>query len=84
VDLWSNPGDIVFTPFLGIGSEVWAAVQAGRRGIGFELKETYFRQAKVNMTREMIGAETGALEQFAAGEQPSVAENDDADLEAAS
>lgn len=51
IDLWSNPDDIVFTPFLGIGSEVWAAVHSGRRGIGFELKDKYFKQACLNMTR---------------------------------
>ena len=43
--LWSNPGDVVLTPYLGVGSEVYAAVCAGRRGIGIELKETYYRQA---------------------------------------
>jgi len=61
IDLWSNPGDIVFTPFLGIGSEVWAAVQSGRRGLGFELKDKYFRQATVNMTRNPENAESDAL-----------------------
>lgn len=48
IDLWSNPGDIVLTPFLGVGSEVWGAIMSGRRGIGFEIKEKYFAQAKVN------------------------------------
>jgi DNA modification methylase len=43
--LWTNPGDIVFTPFLGIGSEVYQAVKTKRRGIGIELKESYFNQA---------------------------------------
>jgi DNA modification methylase len=43
--LWTNPGDIVFTPFLGIGSEVYQAVKMGRRGIGIELKPSYFEQA---------------------------------------
>jgi hypothetical protein len=47
--LWSNPGDIVLTPFMGVGSEVYAAVSAGRRGVGIELKDTYFRQAIKNM-----------------------------------
>jgi len=47
--LWSNPGDIVLTPFMGVGSEVYSAVRAGRRGIGIELKETYFRQAVANL-----------------------------------
>ena len=47
--LWSNPGDTVITPFLGIGSEVYAAVEMGRRGIGIELKPSYFRQAVKNL-----------------------------------
>lgn len=45
----SNPGEIVFTPFMGIGSEVFGAVRLGRKGIGVELKPTYFEQAKRNM-----------------------------------
>lgn len=49
VDLWSTPGDTVLTPFLGIGSEVWAAVNMGRRGVGFELKPSYFAQAARNL-----------------------------------
>jgi DNA modification methylase len=47
--LWSNPGDTVLTPFMGVGSEIYSAVRAGRRGIGIELKETYFRQAVKNL-----------------------------------
>lgn len=47
--LWSNPGDVVLTPFMGVGSEVYSAVRAGRRGIGVELKDTYFRQAVANL-----------------------------------
>lgn len=49
IDLWSNPGDVVLTPFLGIGSEVYCAVKMGRRGIGIELKPSYFRQAAKNI-----------------------------------
>ncbi len=49
IDLWSNPGDVVLTPFLGIGSEVYAAVEMGRRGLGIELKPSYFAQAKRNI-----------------------------------
>lgn len=45
LDMWSNPGDTVLTPFMGIGSEAYAAVTKGRRGVGIELKETYYRQA---------------------------------------
>lgn len=42
IRLWSNPGDLVFTPFAGIGTEVYEAVRLGRRGLGFELKPEYF------------------------------------------
>jgi hypothetical protein len=49
IDLWSNPGDTVFTPFLGIGSEVYAAVEMGRMGMGIELKPSYFAQAVKNL-----------------------------------
>ena len=47
--LWSNPGEIVLTPFLGVGSEVYAAVINNRRGIGMELKPSYYRQALKNI-----------------------------------
>jgi DNA modification methylase len=47
--LWSNPGEVVFTPFMGVGSEVYGAVLNGRRGVGCELKTSYFRQAVKNM-----------------------------------
>ena len=48
IDLWTNPGDVVLTPFLGIGSEAYVALQKGRKAIGIELKESYFRQAVAN------------------------------------
>jgi DNA modification methylase len=47
--LWSNPGDTVLTPFMGVGSEVYGAVKNGRRGIGIELKPSYYRQAVANL-----------------------------------
>jgi hypothetical protein len=47
--LWSNPGETVLTPFMGVGSEVYAAVRAGRRGVGVELKPSYYRQAVKNV-----------------------------------
>jgi DNA modification methylase len=46
--IWTNPGDTVFTPFAGIGSEVYVALQEGRKGIGVELKPKYFEVAKRN------------------------------------
>ena len=47
--LWSNPGETVFTPFMGVGSEVYAALCSGRRAIGVELKPSYYRQALKNI-----------------------------------
>jgi len=49
VVLRSNPGEIVFTPFMGVGSEVFGAVMNDRKGVGVELKESYYRQAIKNM-----------------------------------
>ena len=49
--LRSNPGEVVFTPFMGVGSEVYGAVLNGRKGIGVELKPTYFEQAIRNLER---------------------------------
>lgn len=49
VSLWSNPNDIVLTPFMGIGSEVYQSILLGRKGIGFELKESYFKEAVKNV-----------------------------------
>jgi DNA modification methylase len=49
VVLRSNPGETVFTPFMGVGSEVYSPVVLGRRGVGAELKESYFRQAVKNV-----------------------------------
>lgn len=49
IHLYSNKGDTVFTPFMGIGSEVYQAVKMGRKGVGFELKESYYSIAKGNV-----------------------------------
>lgn len=49
VILWSNTGDTILTPFMGVGSEVYGAVLNGRRAIGVELKQSYFRQAVLNL-----------------------------------
>lgn len=47
--LWSNPGKTVLTPFMGVGSEVYAAVCAGRKAVGVELKPSYYRQSEKNI-----------------------------------
>jgi len=56
--LWSNPGDLVFSPFTGIGSEGFCAVKAKRRFIGAELKESYFRQACGNLEKAASESES--------------------------
>jgi DNA modification methylase len=49
VELYSNPGELVLTPYMGVGSEVYSPVSLGRKGIGIELKESYYKQAIENM-----------------------------------
>jgi DNA modification methylase len=71
VQLWTNPGETVFTPFMGVGSEVYGAVKAGRRGVGVELKPSYFRQAVKNLEHAAsiaAGFETKQVSLF--GESP--------------
>lgn len=55
IELWTNPGDIVLSPFAGIGSEGHVALQLGRRFIGVELKESYYQQASINLSRAVGG-----------------------------
>ena len=54
IHLYTNPGDVVLTPFMGIGSEVYQAVKMNRKGIGFELKESYFDMAKKNIASVVV------------------------------
>jgi DNA modification methylase len=49
VELYSNPNEVVLTPFMGVGSEVYSPVSMGRKAIGIELKDSYFKQAILNM-----------------------------------
>ena len=49
IDLWTNPGDTVLTPFAGIGSELYVAVEMGRKAVGVELKSSYYQQAVRNL-----------------------------------
>lgn len=62
ITLWSNKGDTVLTPFLGIGSEVYEAVRLGRFGVGFELKDSYFNEAIKNV--KAMEAEKGQASIF--------------------
>lgn len=63
--MWSNPGDVVLSPFAGIGSEGHVALQEGRKFVGIELKDSYWRQASRHL--ESVEAQT-ALPMFAAAE----------------
>lgn len=54
--LWSNPKEVVLTPFMGVGSEVYGAVRAGRKGVGVELKPSYYRQAIKNLEAASVEA----------------------------
>lgn len=50
VTLWSNEGETVLTPFMGVGSEVYSPVSMGRKAIGIELKDSYYKQASINLS----------------------------------
>jgi hypothetical protein len=54
IRLWSNPGDVVLSPFTGIGSEGYVALQEGRRFVGAELKASYYRQAVKNLAEASV------------------------------
>lgn len=49
VEMYTNPGEVVLTPFMGVGSEVYSPVSLGRRAIGIELKDGYYKQARINL-----------------------------------
>jgi DNA modification methylase len=49
IKLWSNPGELVLTPFMGIGSEAYQAILLGRRAVGIELKDSYYAVAVKNL-----------------------------------
>lgn len=62
IELWTNPGDIVLTPFMGIGSEAYMAVKMGRKAIGVELKDSYYRQAVANVKEALNNKQTDLFE----------------------
>ena len=69
--LWSNPGEVVLTPFMGVGSEVYGAVINGRKGVGIELKPSYYRQAVKNLAAAENHTTEADLFTDAAGDQPT-------------
>lgn len=66
IDLWTNPGDVVLSPFGGIGSEGYVALEMGRKYVGVELKTSYFRQAAKNLAnyKTSCGTLLEGLEDF--------------------
>lgn len=62
LELYTNPGEVVISPFLGIGTDVAVAVEMGRRGVGFELKASYFRQSVEHVKRVEPGAKGQQLD----------------------
>jgi DNA modification methylase len=70
IKLYSNPGETVLTPFMGIGSEAYQAVRFGRKAVGIELKESYFKTAVKNLTR----IESQRLDLFSFAENNDVIE----------
>ena len=71
IRLWSNPGDVVLSPFMGIGSEGWGALRAGRKFIGVELKDSYFRTAVKNLRQAEADSSIGSLFDVAEVEEPA-------------
>lgn len=86
--LWSNEGDVLLTPFMGVGSEVFGAVSMGRRGLGVELKPSYFRQSKRNIASAVEANKNGKPAElfnpprFVSDEELSEAEEIESDMEA--
>lgn len=66
INLWSNPGDIVWSPFMGIASEGYVALQEKRRFIGAELKKSYYEQAARNLKKASDGSQVDLLDMLAA------------------
>jgi DNA modification methylase len=66
VVMWSNPGDVVMTPFMGVGSEVYGAIINGRKGLGIDLKPSYFKQAAKNIAAARFNDAGEAVDMFEA------------------
>ncbi len=76
VTLWSNPGETILTPFMGVGSEVCGAIINGRRGVGIELKPSYYKQAVKNVAMVQAAAKEGKPLEFNFGEEAAIEEEE--------
>jgi len=70
--LWSNPGEVVLTPFMGVGSEVYGSVINGRKAVGVELKASYYRQAVKNCAEAVAHREQQEMPLYAGSERAEV------------
>jgi DNA modification methylase len=71
--LWSNPGEVMLTPFMGVGSEVYGAVQAGRKAVGIELKKSYYEQAVRNVEAvDLAGIDDTGQQSLIGLDEPSL------------
>lgn len=61
LQLWTNPGDLVLSPFMGIGSEGYCSIRMGRRFLGVELKRSYWEQACRNLERATVERDAASL-----------------------
>lgn len=65
IDLWTNKGEVVFSPFAGVGSELYSAIKMGRKAVGIELKESYFNTAVKHLKQiELTGSQMDMFEQL--------------------
>jgi DNA modification methylase len=78
--LWSNPGETVLTPFMGVGSEVCGALVNGRRAVGIELKPSYYRQAQRNIRAILASGWNEATDQELLPLETSPTEDGETDL----
>lgn len=80
--LWSNPGEVVLTPFMGVGSEVCGALANGRRGIGAELKPSYYRQAVKNIDQVLQDGLESAVNEYLFQDEMEEMETEESELSA--
>ena len=75
--LWSNPGETMLTPFMGVGSEVFGALELGRKAIGIELKPSYYRQALRNIAA--VGKPVAEQDELFSSADDAVEQNQEVD-----
>lgn len=70
--MWSNPGEVMLTPYMGVGSEVYGAVRNGRKGMGVELKASYYNQAVKNVSAALLERDKEQAPLFSLEQNPDM------------